>query len=187
MAVERSSGGPFDDKEYLLSVYRPGSNGGEVDLDILDERYATIGYVDQQIKDIDIGSYMPKSGGQFKGAITFNRGGKDSAQYKIAPNSGTDFATNIYSLGNGQMRLRTSQTKNEGDAIGSHIVLDPGSGSPKTKIYKVVDPTSDDMAAYRKYVNDHKAKVRTGTSTAPTLAKGELYFNTSTQQLFIGS
>ena len=39
VGVERSNGGPTEGKEYLLSVYRPGSNGGEVDLDVLDERY----------------------------------------------------------------------------------------------------------------------------------------------------
>ena len=39
VAVERSNGGPRDDKEYIVSVYRPGASGGEVDLDILDGRY----------------------------------------------------------------------------------------------------------------------------------------------------
>ena len=43
LAVERSNGGPSEGKEYLLSVYRPGSNGGTVDLDILDGRYVKKG------------------------------------------------------------------------------------------------------------------------------------------------
>ena len=39
IAVERSNGGPVEEATYLLSVYRPGSNGGTVDLDVLDGRY----------------------------------------------------------------------------------------------------------------------------------------------------
>jgi len=39
VTVERSSGGPTEGKEYVLSVYRPGANGGDVDLDVLDGRY----------------------------------------------------------------------------------------------------------------------------------------------------
>ena len=39
LAVERSNGGPSEGKDYLISVYRPGSNGGTVDLDVLDDRY----------------------------------------------------------------------------------------------------------------------------------------------------
>ena len=39
LAVERSNGGPVEEKEYLISAYRPGSSNGEVDLDILDGRY----------------------------------------------------------------------------------------------------------------------------------------------------
>ena len=39
IAVERSQGGPVEGLEYLISVYRPGSNAGDVDLDKLDNRY----------------------------------------------------------------------------------------------------------------------------------------------------
>ena len=39
VAVERSNSGPVEEKEYLISAYRPGSSNGEVDLDILDGRY----------------------------------------------------------------------------------------------------------------------------------------------------
>ena len=41
VTVERSNGGPTEGTEYILSVYRPGANGGDVDLDILDNRYVT--------------------------------------------------------------------------------------------------------------------------------------------------
>jgi len=40
IAVERSSSGPREDKNYILSVYRPGAVSGDVDLETLDGRYA---------------------------------------------------------------------------------------------------------------------------------------------------
>jgi hypothetical protein len=49
--VERSKGGPFELKEFIISVYRPGANGGDVDLDILDHRYATIQHVDEGLAE----------------------------------------------------------------------------------------------------------------------------------------
>ena len=100
------------------------------------------------------GDFLPKSGGELTGTLQFNRGNKDHMQFKISPNSGSDFATNIYSIGNGQMRFRTSHTNQETGNIGSHIVLDPANGSPTTKIYKVVTPTSNDMAVPKNYVDD---------------------------------
>ena len=36
---DRTKGGPEENKEYLISVYRPGEEGSGIDLDILDERY----------------------------------------------------------------------------------------------------------------------------------------------------
>ena len=98
-------------------------------------------------------NYLSIGGGTLTGVLQFNRGNKDNYQFKISPNSGSDFATNIYSVSNGQMRFRTSHTNNEGDNIGSHIVLDPANGTPTTKIYKVVTPTANDMAANKSYVD----------------------------------
>lgn len=140
IAVERANGGPRDDKEYILSVYRPGAVSGDVDLDVLDERYLRL------------------TGGTLQSSLKIQRGEeKTHAQYKISPNGGTDYATNIYNY-EGQMRFRTSHTESDGDAKGSHIVLDPdvaGDGAnPVTKIWKVVTPTSGDMAANRDYVDD---------------------------------
>ena len=99
--------------------------------------------------------------GKFNGVINFQRG-KDTPQFKISPNaSETDWATNIYSLNGGNMRLRTSHTTNEGDHVGSHIILDSGGGVPETKIYHVVTPTNDSMAANKAYV-DAQAGVPAG-------------------------
>ena len=61
------------------------------------------------------------------------------------------------------MRLRTSHTNNEGDHVGSHIILDPNSGSPQTKIYNVITPTNDGMAASKAYVD---ARIKAATENA---------------------
>ena len=53
----------------------------------------------------------------------------------------------------GQMRFRTSHSDKEGDHQGSHIILDPAGGIPQTKIYHVVEPTEDKMAANKEYVD----------------------------------
>ena len=140
--VERSNGGPVEEATYLLSVYRPGSNGGEVDLDILD------------------GRYLIKTGDTMEAPLNFRRGTKDSVQFKISPNSGDDFATNIYSF-YGQMRFRTTHTNDEGDHVGSHIVLSSNGGSPETKIYNVVE-VGESGAVPKSYV-DAKAGVPVGS------------------------
>ena len=142
IAVERSNGGPVEEATYLLSVYRPGSNGGEVDLDILD------------------GRYLIKTGDTMEAPLNFQRGTKDSVQFKISPNSGDDFATNIYSF-YGQMRFRTTHTNDEGDHVGSHIVLSSNGGSPETKIYNVVE-VGESGAVPKSYV-DAKAGVPVGS------------------------
>ena len=106
---------------------------------------------------------LPISGGTLTGTLTFNRGDKDNVQFKISPNSGTDYNTNIYSLGNGQMRLRTSHTEDEGD-YNTHIILTPDENNPETKIYNVVTPTQDHMAANKEYVDEAVATVGGGSS-----------------------
>ena len=88
------------------------------------------------------------------GTFTFKRGGKTSSQFKISPNGGeTDYATNIYSLNDGQMRFRTSHNDNESGHVGSHIVLSANGGTPRTQIYHVVEPTDASMAASKAYVD----------------------------------
>ena len=53
-------------------------------------------------------------------------------------------------------------------------------------LYRLKAPSASHHAARKQDVDNHKAKARTGTSTSPTLTTGELYYNTSTKQLFIG-
>ena len=204
VTVEYYKGGPVEGAEYLFSAYRPGANSGDVDLDILDQRYLQL------------------TGGTLSSSLKVQRGEeKTHPQFKISPNGGTDYATNVYTL-EGQMRFRTTHNNSEGDAKGSHIVLDPDvandGANPTTKIWKVATPTSADMAANRQYVDDKTDglatetyvdnatnglasetyvdnavaginvdyKVPTGTNTNPSLAAGEMYLNTQNNVLYIG-
>jgi hypothetical protein len=106
---------------------------------------------------------LPISGGTLTGTLSFNRGNKAYSQFKISPNSGTDCNTNIYSLSGGQMRLRTSHTEDEGD-YNTHIILTPDENNPETKIYNLVTPTQDHMAASKEYVDEAVATVGGGSS-----------------------
>ena len=100
--------------------------------------------------------HLRLSGGTLTSSVGFKRGSKDNIQFKITPNDGDNYATNISSLYGGQLRFRTSDST-EGAHIGSHIILDPNSGNPQTKIYKVVTPTENDHAANKQYVDEKVA------------------------------
>lgn len=120
----------------------------------LDQHAASKKYVDDAIGTGGAtDGCLPLTGGTLKGPLTFNRDDKESNQFKISPNGREDYATNIYSLNGGTMRLRTSHTNNEGDHVGSHIILDPNGGSPTTKIYNLSNPTSGHMAVSKDYVD----------------------------------
>ena len=122
--------------------------------------------------------------GKINGVLNLQRG-KDLNQFKISPNSSdTDFATNIYSLNGGNMRFRTSHTNNESDNVGSHIILDSGGGAPETKIYHVVTPTMDHMAANKAYVDSNAGggvELWGGASPPPSSDRGTLLLTTSNQ------
>ena len=121
--------------------------------------YATIDYVDAQDN-----LHFKKTGGTITGSFSINRGEKPHAQFKITPNAGTtNFATNIYSLGDGDMRFRTSHTSSEENHVGSHIVLRANGGSPETKIYNVVE-AGESTAVPRSYVDEAVANVSSGNS-----------------------
>ena len=116
--------------------------------------YATEQYVDDAISNINLtGDYLPLSGGELTGDLKFREGSNANHQFIINPNSSTA-DTNISSLNNGQIRIRTSSTADENGRIGSHFVLDPNNGAPETKIYNVVSPTSGHMAANKDYVDN---------------------------------
>ena len=156
---------------YVNGAWRALGAKIEDEFDTLDERYvkledgyATEDYVDDAITDANLDQYFKKSGGTITGTLTFQRGNeKDSNQFKVSPNGGTDYATSIYSLNGGQMRFRTSHTSSEGDHVGSHIILDANDGAPQTKIYKLVEPTQPDHAANKQYVDDNAGGVPVGS------------------------
>ena len=171
VAVEYYKGGPVEGQEYLFSAYRPGANSGDVDLDILDQRYLKL------------------TGGTLTSSLKVQRGAeKTHPQYKISPNGGGDYATNIYTL-EGQMRFRTSHNDSEAAAKNSHIILDPDvandGANPTTKIWKVVTPTSADMAANRQYVDDKTDGLATETyvDNATSGLATETYVNNATNGL----
>ena len=115
--------------------------------------------IEDQFDELDE-RYIQKSGDTMEASLNFQRGDKDSVQFKISPNSGSDFATNIYSF-YGQMRFRTTHTLNEGDHVGSHIVLSSNGGSPETKIYHVT--LAGETGAVPKSYVDGKAGVPVGS------------------------
>ena len=122
--------------------------------------YATIDYVDAQ-DNLD----LKKTGGTITGSLSINRGEKPHPQFKNQSNSGTtNFATNIYSLGDGDMRFRTSHTESEENHVGSHIVLRANGGNPETKIYNVVE-AGESTAVPRSYVDEAVANIDNGGGT----------------------
>jgi hypothetical protein len=132
IGVERSQGGPSENKEYILSVYRPGANGGDVDLDILDQRYATSQYVDEG-----------------------DQGVKDYVDEQISnipeadPVPVDDFmtlaGTQIVSPGN--WRIQQNSTTR---GLSSYISI----GEDELKLYHVKEPSSDHHAATKGYVDN---------------------------------
>lgn len=151
IAVERSTSGPRDDKEYILSVYRPGAVGGEVDLDILD------------------GRYLVKTGDTMTGQLKLEQTqlaavkADGTQQYKINPNAG-DYYTNIYSFncadGGGGVRLRVTPGNNtEGyktflQATFKDNIIDGTNHGVETQLNWLRTPTANHHAANKQYVDD---------------------------------
>ena len=72
VAVERSNSGPIEDKEYIVSIYRPGAVSGDVDLETLD------------------GRYLVKTGGNMTGHITSKTAGNNSTYaFRVSDSSDT--------------------------------------------------------------------------------------------------
>ena len=126
--------------------------------------YATEQYVTDAIDAIpetDLSEYFKKSGGTLTGAVHINRGNKPGPQLRISPNS-TNYATNIYAMQNGELRLRSSSTDAEDDHVGSHIVIQANDDAPTTKIYHVPEPTQPHMVASKEYVDNKVASTGGG-------------------------
>ena len=162
------------DPQGLEVVYLNGNNNFEIGH--TEETYIYPQNEETASKEYVDDNFLPLSGGTLTGSLRVQNGGeKTHPQWKVAPNGGTDYATNIYTL-EGQMRLRTSHTGAEGDHDGSHIVLDPdvagGGADQTTKIYKVPIPHRDDMAASKAYVDQEVAAGGGTDYTLPTASTG---------------
>jgi len=78
---------------------------------------------------------------------------------------------------------------------GKFVVKDSTSSIGGNNIFEVTKDharyhgpvTHDNDIATRKYIEDRPTKIRSGTSTNPTLATGELFWNTSYKVLYIGN
>ena len=161
-----------DNPSALEVVYLNGKNTFEVDE--TEEVYIYPQNTETASKEYVDTHFLPLAGGELTGSLRVNRGDKPHPQWKVAPNGGTDYATNIYSLA-GPVRFRSSHTGDEGDHQGSHIVLDPdadnGGANQTTKIYKIPTPNQPDMAASKEYVDS--AVASGGSSyTLPTASTG---------------
>ena len=152
------------DQEEQVYIYPQNASGASKD------------YVDAQDN-----LKLNLTGGTLTNSLTFKRGNKATSQFGIEPNSGTS-DTNIYVFNDGQMRLRSSHTSSIDDRVGSHIVLDPNGGVPLTKIYNVVEPTNDTMAANKLYVDNATSGklippgLRFDYANAETAAVGQLAY-----------
>ena len=191
VAVERSSGGPREDQEYIVSVYRPGAVAGEVDLDILDNRY------------------LQYTGGNLTGQLNTNsliKSTRDTGYaFQVKPN---DVTANAYIHSNGNAQFKNVFITN--DSINTdHITARPfeitGRLSDGTTIssnffymYNNTDGTpsalnydgkmdSDKNLVNKGYVDDVMGTVKSGTSTSPSLKTGEMFWNTTKQVLYIGT
>ena len=156
-------------------------------------------YVDEAIGGQ--GPFLPLSGGTLTGDLNIGENknfsflkADGSTQFKVVTNV-SDYFTNIYGFadaGNGGLRLRVSSDQDTGGTYGTGLVIQQqehtvGSTdySWKVEVNYLKTPTKPGDAANKQYVDDLQGIVKTGSS-APTLKTGELFYNTSTRQLFIG-
>lgn len=147
---------------------------------------ANVEYVNSAISDIDlsgyatetyvnnsVSNYLPLAGGTMTGKITSNH--TSNARVDFRSNGSSSNADIQY---NGSMAVSI-----QSDKVKVSRKLDLNSH----KIVNVTDPTSNQDVATKKYVDDNAGGVTVGTSSNPTLASGELYWNTSKKVLYIGN
>ena len=190
VAVERSTNGPIDDKEYLINIYRPGAAAGEVDLDVLDNRYLQL------------------TGGNLTGNLNTNsliKSTRDTGYaFQVKPN---DVTANAYIHSNGNAQFKnlfiTNESINTDNIIGRPLEITGRLSDGHTissnffYMYNNNDGTAsalnyngkmdgDANLVNKGYVDAQKGKIRTGTSTNPTLNSGEMFWNTQKKVLYIG-
>ncbi len=146
------------------------------------------------------GDFLPLSGGTLTGDLTLTNSkdlvitkGDDTKQFQIKTNS-SDYFTNIYSFYGGGMRFRVGSDDRTDTAYGTGLSLrkeahDVGSSTYTwmTEVNYLKTPTNPHHAANKQYVDDRASTVLHGTSLPSSgLETGQLFYNTSTRQLFIG-
>ena len=130
--------------------------------------YATETYVSNSLS-----SYLPLAGGTMTGKITSNYGNNSRVDFR---SNGTSPNADIAYNGNWKVSIQSDRVKlSQQLDLFSH------------KIINVTDPVNNQDAATKKYVDDNSGKVTVGTASNPTLASGELYWNTSKKVLYIGN
>ena len=197
--VERSTGGPRDDHEYLISVYRPGaSGGGEIDLDILDQRYLQL------------------TGGLLTGKLRMQQQSikweKENGlnQMKIGPNV-SDYWTNIWAhnaaMGEGGIRFRVSEG-NDTSVYNTFLactykdnVIGSTTHPVETQLNWIRTPTTAHHAANKHYVDDAVDELQTFVDrelqsikslrwlrvdkSAGDLAVGEFYVSSGNNHIYL--
>ena len=187
VAVERSTNGPIEDKEYLISIYRPGATAGEVDLDVLDNRY------------------LQFTGGNLTGQLNTNsliKSTRDTGYaFQVKPNDNpTAF---IHSNGNASFKqvsinndmasgtarpFEITGRLSDGTTVSNNFffMYNNSDGTPSAMNYDgKID--SNKNITNKEYVDSKIGKIRTGTSTNPTLSSGEMFWNTQKKVLYIGN
>ena len=129
---------------------------------------ANVEYVNNSVSN-----YLPLAGGTMTGKITSNH--TSNARVDFRSNNSSSNADIQY---NGSMAVSI-----QSDRVKLSKQLDLFSH----KIINVTDPVNNQDAATKKYVDDNSGKVTVGTASNPTLASGELYWNTSKKVLYIGN
>ncbi len=154
-----STGGSLQSAKVHIEIKNEENEEPETILKFLpeptvDHQAATKKYVDEN--GGGGGDYLPITGGELTGPakLEFNRGDKPYSQLHISPNGGTDYATNIFAMGGGQIRFRTCPADVE-STYTTHIIIDENDGNPVTKIYKLQAPTRDDDPTTRKWVEEY--------------------------------
>jgi len=164
-------------------------------------------YVADELEDIDLSEYLPLTGGDMTGAINIDRPsnqaiviskeGQENLKLWVDGTVSTtkttfsddNFVTKAYVDSN---TPTDSMNINDNNVVTtSWKVLGSGrtfiaNSNNELGLYRLKAPSESHHAARKQDVDNHKAKARTGTSSSPTLSTGELYYNTSTKQLFIG-
>lgn len=144
--------------------------------------------IDLPDPDVDLSNYLPLTGGLMTGELRFDR---NNNQYTLLFTRDGSSKLDLYHTPSGSHSL----TVRRGEEF--KIVTQPNNNSSSQQVFKTYKdgtcrieylraPDFSHHAANKSYVDQKAGTITTGTSTSPSLSTGQLYYNTSTKQLFIG-